>query len=202
MNNASPPKPLKRSYNQTARAEAAEATAARIVEVFHEFLQTDWYDDISLERVAKAARVTVPTVLRRFGSKEGLLEAVRDKMEREIDERRIVPSGDIVAIVDGIVNDYEASGDMILRVLALEDRLPVLKELADYGRVQHREWLEQSFSPQLAGKTPAEVEWMLDSLMAALDLYVWKVLRKDRGRSPPETARIMRSLVKGILDGQ
>lgn len=202
MNKTVSSPPRKRAYNQTARAEAAEATAARIVDVFHEFMQTEWYDDISLERIAKAAGVTVPTVLRRFGSKEGLLAAVRDKMEREIDERRVVPSGDIVAIVDGIVNDYEAAGDMILRVLALEERLPVLKELADYGRRQHREWLEQSFSPQLAGKTPQEVEWLLDGLMAAVDLYVWKVLRKDRGLSPPETARIMRSLVKGILDGQ
>ena len=123
-------------------------------------------------------------------------------MEREIDERRAVPSGDVVAIVDGIVNDYEASGDMVLRVLAQEDRLPALKELADYGRTQHRQWLSQSFSPQLAGKSPEEAEWMLDGLMGALDLYVWKILRKDRGRSPPETARIMRSLVQGILDGQ
>lgn len=202
MNNATPSRTRKRSYNQTARAEAAEATAARIVDAFHEFLQTDWYDDISLDRVAKAAGVTVPTVLRHFGTKEGILEGVRAKMEREIDERRVVPSGDVAAIVDGIVNDYEAAGDMILRVLALEDRLPALKDLADYGRVQHRQWLSQSFAPQLAGKSPAEVEWMLDSLMAAVDLYVWKVLRKDRGRSPPETARIMRSLVKGILDGQ
>ena len=202
MNKTASSRPRKRAYNQTARAEAAEATAARIVEVFHEFMQAEWYDDISLERIAKTAGVTVPTVLRRFGSKEGLLAAVRDKMEREIDERRVVPSGDIVAIVDGIVNDYEAAGDMILRVLALEERLPVLKELADYGRKQHREWLQLSFSPQLAGKTPAEVEWLLDGLMGAVDLYVWKVLRKDRGRSPPETARIMRSLVKGILDGQ
>ena len=202
MNKATSSRPRKRSYNQTARAEAAEATAARIVDAFHEFLQTDWYDDISLDRVAKAAGVTVPTVLRHFGTKEGILEGVRSKMEREIDERRVAPSGNIVAIVDGIVNDYEASGDMILKVLALEDRLPALKELADYGRAQHRQWLSQSFAPQLAGKAPTEVEWTLDSLMGAVDVYVWKVLRKDRGRSPPETAQIMCRLVKGILDGQ
>lgn len=202
MNKTNSARPRKRAYNQTARAEAAEATAARIVQVFHEFLQTDWYDDISLERVAKAAGVTVPTVLRRFGSKEGLLESVREKMEHEIDARRMVEPGDTVAIVDAIVNDYEASGEMVLRVLAQEDRLPALKDLADYGRNQHRIWLRQVFAPQLAGHKPAEQEWILDGLMGALDLYVWKVLRHDRGRSPPEVARIMRSLVKGIFDGQ
>jgi AcrR family transcriptional regulator len=192
----------KRTYNQTARAEAAEATAARIVEVFHEFLKTDWYDDISLDQIAKAAGVTVPTVLRRFGSKEGLLGSVRDKMEREVDARRMVTPGDVVAIVDVIINDYEASAEMVLRVLAQEDRLPTLRELADYGRNQHRIWLREVFAPQLAGRKPAEQEWMLDGLMGALDIYVWKVLRQDRGRTPPEVAHYMRLMVKGILDGQ
>ena len=202
MNKAITPRKRKRAYNQTARAEAAEATAARIVAVFHDFLRTDWYDDISLERIAKAAGVTVPTVLRRFGSKEGLLEAVRDKMEQEVDARRMVTPGDVVAIVDVIVNDYEASGEMVLRVLAQEDRLPALKDLTDYGRNQHRIWLRQVFAPQLAGRKPAEQDWILDGLMGALDVYVWKVLRQDRGRTPPEVARHMRLMVKGILDGQ
>ena len=202
MNKTATSRPRKRAYNQTARAEAAEATAARIVAVLHDFLRTDWYDDISLEQVAKAAGVTVPTVLRHFGSKEGVLDAVRDKMEREIDERRAVKPGDVVAIVDALVNDYEAGGEMVLRVLAQEDRLAPMKELADYGREQHRTWLKDAFAPQLAGLTPAEVAWKLDGLMAAVDLYVWKVLRQDRGRSPPEVARIMRGLVKGIIDGQ
>jgi AcrR family transcriptional regulator len=194
--------PPKRPYNQTARAEAVEATAARVIEVFHGFLQTDWYDDISLDRVARAAGCTVPTVLRHFGSKEGLLDSVRDKMEREIDARRAVAQGDISAAVDVIVNDYEATGKMVLRVMAQEDRLAVLKELTDYGRMQHRDWVEASFAPQLAGLKPAEREWRLDGLVTALDIYVWKVLRIDRARSPPEVARYMRNLVKGILDGQ
>ena len=202
MNKATPSRPRKRTYNQTARAEAAEATAARIVDAFHAFLQTDWYDDISLERIAKAAGVTVPTVLRRFGSKEGILEGVRERMEREVDARRMVTPGDVVAIVDVIVNDYEVSAEMVLRVLAQEDRLPALKDLADYGRNQHRIWLTEVFAPQLAGRKPTEKDSILDGLMGALDIYVWKVLRIDRGRTPPEIARYMRLMVKGILDGQ
>ncbi|MBU4061844.1 TetR/AcrR family transcriptional regulator [Hyphomonas sp.] len=194
--------PPKRPYNQTARAEAAEATAARIVDVFYGFLTSDWYDSISLDSVAKAAGVTVPTILRRFGSKEGLLEAAKEKMEREVEARRAVKPGDVVAAVDSIVNDYEAAADIMLRIMAQEDRLAVLKELTDYGRMQHRDWVEASFAPQLAGLKPAEREWRLDGLVTALDIYVWKVLRIDRARSPPEVARYMRNLVKGILDGQ
>lgn len=201
MNKTKTSPPRKRAYNQTARAEAAEATAARIVDEFYGFMTREWYDDISLDRVAKAAGVTVPTILRRFGSKEGLLAANRDKMQREVADRRAVKPGDVVAAVDAIVNDYEAAADIMLRIMAQEDRLPVLKEMTDFGRVQHRKWVAESFAPQLAGLKPAEREWRLDGLVTALDIYVWKVLRIDRGRSPPEVARFMRDLVKGILGG-
>ena len=202
MNKTKASPPPRRAYNQTARADAAEATAARIVDVFYAFMTSEWYDDISLDRVAKAAGVTVPTVLRRFASKEGLLEATKEKMEREVQARRAVRPGDIVAAVDAIINDYEAAADIMLRIMAQEDRLAILKELTDYGRRQHREWVEASFAPQLKGLRPAEREWRLDGLVTSLDIYVWKILRIDRGRSPPEVARFMRNLVKGILDGQ
>lgn len=202
MNRAKTSPPPKRTYNQTARAEAAEATAERIVEVFYGFMTDDWYDNVSLEKVAKAAGVTVPTVLRRFGSKEGLLEATKEKMEREVEARRTVKPGDVTAAVDAIVNDYEAAAGIMLRILAQEDRLPVLKELTDYGRKQHREWVELAFAPQLEGLKPAAREWTLDGLITALDIYVWKVLRIDRGRTPAEVARHMRNLVRGILEGR
>ena len=202
MNRAKTSPPPKRTYNQTARAEAAEATVERIVEVFYGFMTDDWYDNVSLEKVAKAAGVTVPTVLRRFGSKEGLLEATKEKMEREVEARRTVKPGDVTAAVDAIVNDYEAAAGIMLRILAQEDRLPVLKELTDYGRKQHREWVEIAFAPQLEGLKPAAREWALDGLITALDIYVWKVLRIDRGRTPAEVARHMRNLVRGILEGR
>ncbi len=202
MNRTTSSPPPRRSYNQTARAESAEATATRIVDVFYGFMTTDWYDNISLDKVAKAAGVTVPTILRRFGTKEGLLEATQQKMQREIEIRRAVKPGDVVAAVDAIVNDYEAAADIMLRILAQEDRLVHLKALTDFGRKHHRTWVAASFAPQLAGLKRAEREWRLDGLVTALDIYVWKVLRIDRGRSPPEVARFMRNLVNGILDGK
>lgn len=202
MNTTTSSKTRKRAYNQTARAEAAEATATRIVEVFHHLLMTEWYDSVSLDHVAKAAGVTVPTVLRRFGSKEGLLVAVRDKMQIETDARRRVPPGDMEAAIEVIISDYEESGDIMLRILAQEDRLPALKELADFGRVQHRRWISETFSPQLSAMKPAARELAIDSLMTALDIYVWKVLRCDRGRSRKEVSQVMGQFVKSILAGQ
>jgi AcrR family transcriptional regulator len=194
--------PPKRPYNQTARAEAAEATAARILAVFTERLNSGWYDDIRLDQLAAEAGVTVPTILRRFGNKEGLLLAVWQSLETETDTRRITEAGNVVAVVNAVVNDYEAVGDLILRVLSQEDRLPALKEFTDYGRGKHRAWIMEAFAPQLAAMKPARRALATDGLLAALDLYVWKVLRRDRNLSPPEVARVMRQFVNGVLGGE
>lgn len=202
MNKKTPSQPPRRSYNRKSRADAAQATAARVVDEFYELMNHAWYDDISLDRVAKAAGVTVQTVLRHFGSKEGLLIAVREKVQGEVKARRTVEPGDITGAIAAVINDYEAAGPMMLRVLAQEDRLEILRAMTDVGRQEHRSWVSASFAPQLAGLTPAEREWRLDGLVTALDLYVWKVLRIDRERSPPEVARFMRNLVNGIIDGQ
>ncbi|MBN8829060.1 MAG: TetR/AcrR family transcriptional regulator [Sphingomonadales bacterium] len=189
----------KRTYRLGARAEAAARTADAILDAFLEYLERDWYDDISLVRVAKAAGVTVPTILRHFGSKEGLLEAVGKRFAGEVLKRRDLAPGDIDGSIAALVADYETAGDMMMRFVAQEERFPALKTLTSMGRSEHRAWVRRSFAPYLEGLSEEQVEWRLDGLIMALDLYVWQVLRRDRGRSAEEVCRFMRSLVDGIL---
>src|SRR3954471_12624823 len=62
-----------RPYAQTVRAQATEETARRILDAFIARLFTQWLDEITLDRVADDAGVTVQTIVRRFGGKAGLL---------------------------------------------------------------------------------------------------------------------------------
>ena len=57
----------RRSYRMGARADAAEATARRVLEVAVRLFTDSPYDQVSLERVAEEAGVTKRTVLRRSG---------------------------------------------------------------------------------------------------------------------------------------
>jgi AcrR family transcriptional regulator len=189
----------KRAYRQTARAEAAEQTATRIVSAFADLLRDEWFDEVTLERVAQAAGVSVQTVVRRFGGKEGLLYAVREHLERDINQRRTVAPGDIAAAVNVLVDDYEAVGDLVLRGLAQEERFPALKPLTDYGRACHRAWLAEHFAPFLAAADGRVPEARLDALVVATDVYVWKLVRRDMGRTPEELRIVMHNLIRGAL---
>src|SRR5919202_4501274 len=68
----------KRAYRMGARAEAAEETRLRILDAVIGLHMERYYDQVSLEDVARRAGVTVQTVLRRFGSKDRLLDAATE----------------------------------------------------------------------------------------------------------------------------
>lgn len=184
-----------RVYRQTARAVAAADTARRIVESFLKRLQTGWFEDITLDAVASDAGVTVQTILRRFGSKAGLLEAAHIHLGETIDVRRSVYPGDIGRTVEVLSEDYEAVGDLVLHLLAQEERHSDLKPVLDRGRRGHREWLGKVFVDQLRELPPARKTATLDALVVATDIHIWKVVRREMGRS----AGVFKSLVARMV---
>lgn len=191
--------PSKRGYKQGARARSAEQTAERILDSFAHRIRDDWFDQVTLDQIARDAGVTVPTVVRRFGSKEGLLDAVQKRLATEITERRRIAPGDIAHALAILMEDYEATGDLVMRVLAQEERHAPFKSMADIGRVFHRNWLSSVFAPWLEGLPDAARQARLDALVVASDIYVWKLARRDMGRSRAETLTLFHTLVEAII---
>jgi len=196
--NSSRPSATRRNYRQAARAEAAEINGRRIVEVFQQALREQWLEDITLDQVARDAGVSVQTVIRRYGGKQGLLEAVAHAVEREARRAR-VPQGDLVAAVANLCADYEQGGEMLLRLLFQEPRYPVLSTLLNYGRAQHRDWVAEVAEPWLVRIDTVNRQRALDALVAAMDVYVWRLVRHDIGRSVAETGAVILRLAQGAL---
>ena len=191
----------KREYRQTARAEAAQATADRIIDAFAARMRESWFDEIRLEDVARDAEVSVPTVVRRFGGKDGLLEAAYARMGREVMARRRVEPGDVDACIRVVAEDYEETGDLVMRSLAQEDRHTPIRTMTNIGRRSHRNWVAAVFSPWLEPLDAAEAERRLDELVIATDVYVWKLVRRDMGRSVATLRQTMARLIASALNG-
>jgi AcrR family transcriptional regulator len=189
----------KRSYHQSARAEAAEATAHRIVEAFLTRLMKQWFDEITLDLVAEDAGVTVQTVVRRFGGKEGLLTGAVKVFGDQINARRAAPSGQVDELIENLIADYEKTGDAVIRLLALEERHAVLESVLELGRGEHRGWVNTAFAATLASLETSARERTLDALVIITDVYTWKLLRRDMGRSTRETAAAMKNLIQATI---
>jgi AcrR family transcriptional regulator len=189
----------RRAYRQTSRAAAAEATGERILLAFRQRLEEGWLEEIRLEDVARDAGVTVQTVIRRFGGKEGLLDVAARRIGEAVDLRRDVAPGQVLPAVRAVIRDYEASGDLVMRMLAQEDRYPAMRRIADIGRASHRRWVASVFAPRLESAAPALRERMLDALVVALDIYVWKLVRRDMGRGVEALEELMVHMIAAAL---
>lgn len=199
MNNKTAAKPP-RDYQQTTRAEAAEASTRRIIEAFLKRAETEWFDKIKLDDIAADAGVTVQTVVRKFGSKMGLLEVAHKHMGESVAVRRVVIPGDLDSAIDALTRDYEEAGPLVLRLLDQEQMHPVLKPTLEVGRQGHRDWLNETFAERLKTLTPARRQATLDALVVAADIYVWKLMRLDMGRSIPAYKQIVRQMILAALE--
>jgi len=192
----------KRPYRMKARAKAAEATRKKILEAIEFAFEELFYDEITLSEVARRAGVSVQTVIRHFESKEGLFVAsYLHTAEKMSADRGPLPIGDPGKIVDDLVDHYERFGDRILWLLAQEEREPILKHLADAGRIYHLQWCRQAFAPTLEGLRGKASERRLAQFVTVTDIYVWKLLRRDRGLSKPQTKLAMLELIEQLMGG-
>jgi AcrR family transcriptional regulator len=184
-----------------ARAEAAAATGERILDAAVEVFWEMPTDQISLEEVARRAGVTVQTVIRRFGGRDGLMAAAaRRESEKVRNQRMEAPVGDVVGAVHVLVEHYEVLGDRVLKMLAEEERTPPLREIADRGRVVHREWCERVFATTLSELRGSARDRRLAQLVAVCDVYTWKLLRRQAGLSRGQTEVALVELLDSLLE--
>lgn len=185
----------------SARAAATAATAERILDAAVELFWELPTDQIPLDEIAVRARVTVQTVIRRFGGKEALFaEAAARESERVRRQRDEAVPGDIAGAVRVLIEHYEAIGDRVLKLLAEEAHVPALQSIADQGRALHRQWCARVFAGAVARLQGLERERRLAQLVAVCDVYTWKLLRRDSGLSRDQTELALVELLNPILE--
>jgi AcrR family transcriptional regulator len=180
-----------RAYSMELRAAAAEATRDRILDAGYAAFLEHWYDDVTIASVARRAGVSGQTVMNHFQSKEGLFTAVHERFGDEVVTRRYTPEpGDVRGAVEALVEDYEITGDTVVRFLALEEKVASLRPVLALGRASHRKWVETMFqAPEL-----------VPELVVATDVYTWKLLRRDQGLSRDDTFASILKIVEALLE--
>ena len=190
-----------RGYRMTARAASAAATGERILDAALEVFWERPSEQVSLDEVARRADVSVQTVIRRFGGKEGVFAAAAERESAEVRRQRDqAPVGDVAGAVRVLIEHYEAFGDRVLKVLAEQDRVPALGRIADDGRALHRDWCARVFSSVLVSRAGVDRQRRLAQLVAVCDVHMWKLLRRDAGLSRRQTELAITELLTPMLE--
>jgi AcrR family transcriptional regulator len=197
----SEPEQAKRPYRMGARAEATAATKTRILAACDTAFDQLPYDQITLATIAKLAGVSVQTVLRHFESRDGLfLAGLVHLSEQMAGDRDVEPGAEVAEVVDVLVDHYERFGDKVLRTLSQEDSVPTLRVLTDFGRAYHLDWCEKAFAAALKGLRGARRKRRAYQLVALTDIYVWKILRRDRELSVEQAKLAMREMIEALIE--
>ena len=189
-----------RRYRQRRRAAAAEANTERILQAANALFEDRPWEQITFAAVAERAGVGTQTVIRRFGTKDGLARAVTAWIGPQIDAIRAVPTGAPPAeIAAALAQHYERWGESADRTLRQQDVSPALAEAAAGGRAAHREWIERVFAPQLADVPRASRPEYVGRLVGVCGVELWLVLRRDGGLSVHAARAAVADLIAASL---
>lgn len=185
-----------RSYTQSARAAASAATRDRLCDAAGEaFLAGDW-SAVTLEALARAAGTTKQTLLRHFGSKDGLLAAAHERgYARVRDQRLSAPAGDVGAAIENLLDHYEEAGEAGMRIGALS-RGGSFEDLGRRARALHYEWVDHVFAPWLVGAGRTQLR---AALIAVCDVQVWWILSHDLGLPRPAVRDTLALTIRRLL---
>lgn len=188
---------LTRSYTMRARSESTTKTRERILDAVIALSEERLSLEIVLADVAERAGVSVQTVLRHFDSRQRLFEQAQARQVSRVRAERATPVGDAASAVRTIVAFYDRLGEWSLRLQAQEHSDKLSRQTVELARRVHREWVEETFAPQVAGRRDREE--LVDLLVVATDVLTWKILRRDGGMDRSTTCKRMLRLVRALL---
>ena len=189
-----------RQYTMTARAEAAQETGERILAAALARFTIEYYDDVTLDEIAADANVTVQTVIRRFGSKDGLVRSLITTVTPQVaGQRGEAPVGDIDGTAANLVEHYEQMGDMVMLLVRQEERVPAYAEATAVGKRYHSDWVRTVFAPWLDARQGVERGRLHAQLVATCDVFTWYLLRRQQGLSRRQTELALIELLEGVL---
>ncbi|HVQ57943.1 MAG TPA: TetR/AcrR family transcriptional regulator [Solirubrobacterales bacterium] len=195
------PQAGKRKYRMAARAAGVTATRSRILDAAESAADELPVEDVTLAVVAERAGVSVQTVLRHFGNRDLLFVSMLARVGLEMrGDRDVKASWGTTRIVAVLIGHYERFGDRILWMLAQEHSNRRVRMLTGLGRTYHADWCRKAFAPALRGLRGAKRERRLSQIVAATDIYVWKILRRDRELSQAQVELAICELLEPLTE--
>jgi AcrR family transcriptional regulator len=190
----------RRQYKQVARDEAQQRTREALLEAAIDEFYADRWSKVSLAALATRAGVTKQTLLRHFGSKEGLLiGALVRSAAQVLDERWNAPVGDVDGAIENLLEHYEAWGGRARRLGAWQDAPSVLAKLSRAGRQVHYQWIEFVFAPQFEDLQEAGSSRLRAELIVVCDVQTWWILAHDLELGRAEVKSILTSMAERAI---
>jgi hypothetical protein len=140
------------------------------------------------------------TVIRRVGTKDGLVQAVGGWIAPQVQAALGEPtSADPAVVAAAFRRHYSQWGAVLERTQNQQDSSPALRSSAESGRRAHRQWIEMAFADFLASVPGPARRQAHSELVAVTGVELWLVLTKHEGLSPDQAENTVTTLISGCL---
>jgi AcrR family transcriptional regulator len=193
---------MARRYVQQLRAEAAEETRRRILDAVAQHLRDAPTEPLSLDQVAKQARVARSTIYLIFGSRAGLFDAFTEDL---VDRTGLARLTEAVANLDarkhlreGIAAGYRMYTEdlVVYRVLFSMNHLDPASLGGAVQRMEQRRaggmaYLARRLADDSVLRDDVTVEQAIDLLWLLCSFETFDALYTDRGMSLDEAVQLI-----------
>ena len=170
-----------RQYTKVARARSEERTRVELLDAAERAYFSGSWERTTLADVAAEAGTTKQTLIRHFGSRDGLVQAGAERSFERIGEQRMAaPVDDIAGAVDNLLDHYDEVGERAL-VLSAARGDDAMGEFAAAGKKFHHGWVDHAFGAWLSKRGSAERKRIRGALIALCDVQTWAILSRDLG---------------------
>jgi hypothetical protein len=192
-------KPLRRRYASTLRAEQAEATRTRILEALIRTMAAG-VAGLSVPAVAREAGVSIPTIYRLFGSKQGLIEALSPYV--------VAKGGLMPESMPGSIDDLDPGVRRLFRNLDRMDltlRAAMASELGQEARLAmmpERRAKAREFMSRLGPDVPdSELGPLADVALILMSSASFRAYKDYLGLGPDASATLVSWAIRTLIDG-
>jgi AcrR family transcriptional regulator len=190
-----------REYKQVERAKAQERTREALINAaIDEFFEGNWLKS-TLDSLSRKAGVTRQTLLRHFGSKDGLLmQSLMRGASQVRDQRWRTPTTDIAGAVENVIDHYEEWGERSVRIGAWQRGPTVLALFSNAARQIHYDWVEHAFARWLEHFDEQTRARRRAALIVLCDVQTWWTLSNDLGLPRKEIHSILTEQIERALE--
>jgi AcrR family transcriptional regulator len=190
----------RRPYKKVAREQSEQRTRDALLDAADEEFDEGRWRRSSLDAVAAKAGVTKQTLLRHFGSKDGLLlQTLARGAAQVLDQRFSAPVGDVAGAVENLLDHYEAFGRRGLRIGTWQEGPAALVKLERVARQVHYDWVDHAFAPWLQPLAGDVRVRRRAALIALCDVHVWWLLSHDLGLARSAVQATLTDMIERLL---
>jgi AcrR family transcriptional regulator len=184
-----------------ARKDSQERTREALLDAADDEFYNDRWQKTSLDTLAAKAGVTKQTLLRNFGSKDGLLvKAIVRGSVQVRDQRWSTPTADVEGAVENLLDHYDEWGQRSLRIGAWLGGHAILSTLSQIARQVHYEWVDYAFGMWLEPMEEPARARVRATLIALCDVHTWSLLSNDLQLPREEVRAIIVNAIDGVLE--